>query len=199
MIGQAVMAQIEREIAAEMRLARDLLHSSLPDEWDREPPEPELSRACEAIRSGLETGAYPFDWIRRAAGLFPGEQRSDEELIVHCLAGTISPREVTGLDPEDEAAIMSLEDADWLGAVVSAVRSGAGSLQDAATLVAGIHSCREVEVSDDYDRRDDAFVEAAFEILAPAWLALGVVDEADRLTPLGAWALPRALALAWSD
>jgi len=193
------MAEIEREIAAEIRHARELLHSALPGEWDRKPPEPELSQACEAIRAGLDDGGHPFDWIRRAGGVGAGQQNSDEELIVRCVAGTMSPTEETGLDPGVEAMIMSLEDADWLGAVVSAVRSGPGSPADPASLVAGIHSCKEVDVADDYDPGNDGFVEAAFEILSPAWLALQVVDAAERLTPLGAWALPRALALVWSD
>jgi hypothetical protein len=45
---------------------------------------------------------------------------------------------------------------------------------------------------------DDAdLVELAFEVVLPTWEAVGAVDADRRLTALGAWGLPRALARAW--
>jgi hypothetical protein len=51
-------------------------------------------------------------------------------------------------------------------------------------------------VTDELD--DDAgYLETAFGIVALPWRALGLTDPDDRLTPLGVWVLPRALARAW--
>lgn len=72
-------------------------------------------------------GVYPYDWIGRAAGLdrepLPGDGK---ELLLRCVAATISPREETGLDIDGEAMLSSIEHADWIGAIVSAVRAGPG-------------------------------------------------------------------------
>jgi hypothetical protein len=40
-------------------------------------------------------------------------------------------------------------------------------------------------------------LEAAFWIVSLPWHVLGLTDPDQRLTPLGAWLLPRALARAW--
>ena len=98
------------------------------------------------IREGLAAGAYPFDWIGRAAG-FDGEALPDDgtELLLRCTAATISPREETGLDPEEESMLISIEHADWLGAIVSAVRAGPGADASPRSLIAGIAACPEVE------------------------------------------------------
>jgi hypothetical protein len=45
---------------------------------------------------------------------------------------------------------------------------------------------------------DDAdLVELAFEVVLSTWDAVGAVDADRRLTALGAWGLPWALARAW--
>jgi hypothetical protein len=45
---------------------------------------------------------------------------------------------------------------------------------------------------------DDAnLVELAFEVIVPTWQATGALDTDRRLTALGAWGLPHALARAW--
>lgn len=153
------------------------------------------------IRDGLAAGVYPFDWIGRAAG-FGREAPPDDgtELLLRCTAGTISPREETGLDPEEEAMLSSIEHADWLGAIVSAVRAGPGADASPRSLVAGIAVCPEVEPGPGGDSDDDvAFLEAAFSILAVPWRALGMVDREERLTALGVWTLPRSLARAWGS
>ncbi len=191
------LERIVEEVQDEIRYARELLHQALGDRLEGPPPELDLLGVCEPLRRRLSRGGHPYDWIRRASGLDDHAGLPDEELLLRCVAGTISPREDTGLETDAEVAIISLEDADWLGAVVSAVRAGPGSPADPASLVKGIHACPEVEVSPEVDRDDDLAVELAFEILSPAWLALGVIDDDSRLTPLGAWALPRALSLAW--
>ena len=60
-----------------------------------------------------------------------------------------------------------------------------------------IHRCPEVETSPEVGPDDDAITRAGFEIVTPAWVALGVLDERDRLTAVGAGVLPRGPARAW--
>jgi hypothetical protein len=103
----------------------------------------------------------------------------------------------SGLDSELEASVMALELADWVGAVVGLVRGGVGASADPATLVAAINDCPEVEGMVDPDDAD--LVELAFEVVLPTWAAVGAVDADRRLTALGAWGLPRALARAWGS
>ncbi len=149
------------------------------------------------MRAGLRERHHPFGWIRRAAGLeaepFPD---SDVELALRCAAATISPREETGLDPEEEAILLTLEHADWLGAIVSVVREGPGADASPEALVDGIRACPEVELASGLDPDDEAHLQTAFWILALPWHVLGVTDQDQRL---GAWVLPRALARAWGS
>jgi hypothetical protein len=148
------------------------------------------------VRAGLESGRYPFDWISSAAGFRGALPTDDRELLLACTASTISPQEETGLEVEEEAMLMSLEHADWLGAIVSAVRRGPGTLATARDLTAGIRTCPEVD-SVGVDEDDERFVETAFEMVTLPWNALGLIDRDERLTVLGAWMLPRALARSW--
>jgi hypothetical protein len=104
-------------------------------------------------------------------------------------------REPSGLDPELEAAVMALELADWLGAVVGLVRGGVGANAEPTALVAAINNCQEVDGTVNPD--DAELVELAFEMVLPTWETVGAVDADRRLTALGAWGLPRALARAW--
>lgn len=96
--------------------------------------------------------------------------------------------------------LFSVEHADWLGAFFGAVRAGPGPDASPRSLVAGIATCPEVEPAPGGDLDDDVrFLEVAFSILAVPWRALGVVDREERLTALGVWTLPRALARAWGS
>jgi hypothetical protein len=163
------------------------------------PAPPELGDTAEGVREGLSGGGYPFDWVRAAAGFGETYPVEHAQLIIGAVAATISPREETGLGAEEESLLLTLERADWLGAIAELVRAGPGAPARPGDLVAAIHRCPEIEVAPDVDPDDDALTEAGFSIVSPAWLALGVLDDRDRLTPLGAWALPRALARAWGS
>jgi hypothetical protein len=163
-------------------------------------PAPEgVAASAARVRAGLFGGADPLAWVLLAAGFGDALPAQDDELLLAAVAGTISPREETGLDAEEESLLLTLERADWLGAVVELVRAGPGAPARPADLVAAIHRCPEVEVGPDVEPEDDELTEAGFALVATAWLALGVIDDDDRLTPLGTWALPRALARAWGS
>jgi hypothetical protein len=156
-----------------------------------------LAEAASIARDGLARGDHPFAWIGQAAGLDQPLPDDDAELLTRCAAATISPQEETGLDIEEESVLLSLEHADWLGAIVSAVRAGAGGDASPSSLVDGIRNCPEVELGSDLDLDDESHLEAAFWIVSLPWHVLGITDPDQRLTPLGAWLLPRALARAW--
>jgi hypothetical protein len=180
------------------REAAVILSEALVQLKGQPPPLEALAAAAAESRDGLQQGYHPFGWIKLAAG-FDSEPtpRDDAELLLACTTATIAPLEETGLDPEEEANLISLERADWLGAIVSTVRAGAGADAAPASLAASIRTCPEVELGPDDDPGDDAFSESAFRVVALAWKVLGLTDRDQRLTDLGAWVLPRALARAW--
>jgi hypothetical protein len=182
------------------REAAAILSSALGHLRGQPPPGETLTTAAARLRGGLREREHPFAWIRSAAGLeaepFPD---SDVELVLRCAAATISPREETGLDPEEEATLLTLEHADWLGVILSAVRDGPGADASPEALVDGIRACPEVELESDLDPDDESQLLTAFWILALPWHVLGVTDRDQRLTGLGAWILPRALARAWGS
>lgn len=177
--------------------AADLLRRALPELLDTDPPPGALQAACDELRSGMRARRWPCEHIRRAAGWKPTRlPKGNLELWLGAVGGLFSPRDETGLDPEEEASIMALEHADWLGAVVGLVRAGVGASADPGALVTYINNCPEVEGAVDPD--EETLVELAFELVLPAWEATGAVDARRRLTPLGRWGLPRALAWAWN-
>src|SRR5712691_5995167 len=188
----AAWDEADREAAA-------ILCGALDHRRGQPAPGKALAAVASRVRDGLRERQHPFAWIRSAAGLetepFPD---SDVELVLRCAAATISPREETGLDVEEEAILLSLEHADWLGAIVSVVRQGPGADASPQALVAGIRACPEVELESDLDLDDEAHLETAFSILGLPWHMLGLTDRDERLTALGAWILPRALARVWA-
>lgn len=183
------------------RQAARVLREALGEHRGARVPGGDPDAISSRIREGLAAGVYPFDWIGRAAGLDREPPPDDgTELLIRCVSATISPREETGLDPEEEAMLSSIEHADWIGAIVSAVRAGPGADASTRSLVAGIAACPEVELGPGGDSDDEvAFLEAAFSVLAAPWRVLGMIDGEERLTDLGAWTLPRSLARAWGS
>ena len=96
-----------------------------------------------------------------------------------------------------EATLLTLEHADWLGAIVSVARGGPGADASPEALVEGISACPEVMLDAELDVDDEAHLETAFWIVALPGQVLGLTDRDQRLTALGAWTLPRVLARAW--
>jgi hypothetical protein len=181
------------------RDAVELLRSALSEHRGQPPPTDQLTDAASTVRARLREGGHPLDWVRRAAGLGDHLTSDDDAELLICLAAaTISPREETGLDVEEESLLLSLELADWLGAIISTVREGAGADASPQALVEGIRNCPEVELESDLDLDDESHLDAAFWIVALSWQVLGLTRRDQTLTELGEWTLPRALARAWS-
>lgn len=106
-------------------------------------------------------------------------------------------REESGLGVEEESAVIALEIADWVGAIIGLARAGVGARAEPEDLADWISACSEIDGVIDPDDAD--FVAGAFEIVLPTWEAVGALDEGRRLTRLGVWGLPRALAAAWGQ
>jgi tetratricopeptide (TPR) repeat protein len=185
----AAVEQAQREAAR-------LVARALPDLQATEPPAAELAAYSEQLRAGLSGGGWPYEYISNAAGWdkdgLPAEAR---ELWLEATAALISPYEEPGMDPEEEASVMALEHADWLGAVVGLARGGVGASAAPEALVSYINECPEVDGA--IEDEDAGVVEMAFELVLPTWEATGAIDPHWRLTALGEWGLPRALVRAW--
>jgi Plasmid pRiA4b ORF-3-like protein len=162
-----------------------------------EMPEAAVAAAAGQLRAGLKADRYPCSWMGKAAGLAAQPPPDDAELLLRVVAATISPKEETGLDPEEEASIMALEHGDWAGAVIELSRRGPGASADPSALVEAIEQCPEIE-GPASDLAETVVAETAFELVGFAWEAAGILDERRKLTPAGAWVLPRALTRAWS-
>jgi hypothetical protein len=180
------------------RNAVEAVRNALREHRGQPAPTDLLRDAAVSVRARLREGGHPLDWVGQAAGLSDDPVAEDDaELLIRLAAATISPQEETGLDVEEAALLLSLEHADWLGAIVSVVRDGPGADASPSALVAGIRDCPEVEHGTDFDIDDESHLDAAFWIVALPWQALGLIDRDQRLTGLGEWILPRALGRAW--
>jgi hypothetical protein len=175
--------------------AVEILRQALPPQARPPLPAGDLAAACRRLRAGLGRHDPALETIRRAAALDPPLPADDAELWLAAAGALIAMREPSGLDPELEATVMALELADWVGAVIGLVRGSVGADAEPAALVAAINNCQEVDGMVDPDDAD--LVELAFEVVLPTWEAVGAVDADRRLTALGAWGLPGALARAW--
>jgi hypothetical protein len=189
-------AEVEEFLAAldaEESQALELMRDALPEIRAAAPP-PELKAAASRLRRELPRSAH-LRSVRRAAGWKRRLPADDRELWLGTVGGLLAMHDDAGLDAEDESTLMALETADWVGAVVGLVRAGVDADASPAALVRYIDRCPEVDGEVDPD--DVELIEYAFELVLPAWEAAGAVTADGRLTNLGRWGLPRALAWAW--
>jgi hypothetical protein len=181
--------------------AVDLLREALSSLAGTNPPAGALDAAAKSLRAGMLEDRWPCNHMRRAAGFKRRAlPQNDRDLWIGAVGGLISMREESGLEVEEEATIMALELADWLGAVVGLVRAGPGAPAEPEDLLRYISACPEIDVETDaeFDIDEESITATGFELVLPAWEAAGAIDSHRRLTPLGRWGLPRALAWAWN-
>jgi pimeloyl-ACP methyl ester carboxylesterase len=178
------------------RHAAGVVIAALAEHRGDAPPAGALAATGAQVRAGLARDDFPLTWVKRAAGLSESPPEDDAQLLLALIAATISPQEETGLPAEEEAALAALELGDWAGAVIELARAGPGTNADPASLVQAVERCPEIE-GPPGGPEDASVGEFAFALAGFAWEASGVLDRDLRLTPLGAWALPRALTRAW--
>lgn len=112
------------------------------------------------------------------------------------LAELVAPSTLASLTPAERDAVVILEWADWLGAVIGLVRAGASTAIDGSVLVDLVNRCPEVTST--IPKADRGRIEWAFAVVAETWERLGVTADG-ALTERGATMLPVALAHAWRD
>lgn len=177
--------------------AARVLHTVLGDVLVADPP-PELDRLAPALLAALadyDAGHRDADaWFSPFDQTEDEDEDDDADIWVRALASTIEA--VADLAEDDPGADVVVTHPAWLAAVCGTVLAGPGTDASAAALVGCLRSGPfEIGLKPD----EEAWVTLAFEQVLPRWQALGVVDDAGRLTELGAWGLPHALHNLWCD
>jgi hypothetical protein len=175
------------------RAAVDLLREALPDVVAAPVPEAPLAEAAQRIRDHLTE--WPNRHLAAAADWGRQVPADDATLWIQAAGALVSMHGESGLGSHEESSLMALQHADWAGAVIGLTRAGVGTRAWAEDLFRLADDCPEIEGSYEPDDREP--IEYAFDLMVPIWEAIGALDEHRRLTPLGHWGLPRALAWAW--
>lgn len=173
--------------------AVELLREALPGAVTADVPSEALHVAAERVRAKVA------DWPYRhlvAAAEWKEPPADDRDLWLQAAGALIAMNGESGLDSHKESALMALQHADWAGAVIGLCRGGVGSRAWPEDLFRYADELPEIEGSYDPDDREP--IEFGFELIVPVWEAAGALDEHRRLTTLGHWGLPRALAWAWA-
>ncbi len=179
------------------RQAAAVLSGACRDVLAEPAPEADLERAARTLEKGAASGGWPFDYFVRACGWQAARPEDTRELWLDAAASTVSPVNDPGTDAEEQAAVFALEHADWVGMVTGLVRRGVGASFDAESAEHDIETCPEVESEVEDSEGELGVLGLAVAVLTPLWEALGMLDEDERLTPLGRWGLPRAVVRAW--
>jgi hypothetical protein len=175
------------------RAAVELLREALPDVVAASVPASSLSEAAQRIRDHLAD--WPHRHLAAAADWGKEPPADDEVLWIQAAGALVSMNGESGLGSHEESSLMTLQHADWAGAVIGLARAGVGTRAWPEDLFRLADECPEIEGSYDADDREP--IEFAFGLMVPVWEAVGALDEHRRLTELGHWGLPRALAWAW--
>ncbi|MGH8906078.1 MAG: DUF7713 domain-containing protein [Egibacteraceae bacterium] len=186
--------------------AAGVLQAALAEWRGAPPPSEQAAVAAARLRVGLDSGVDAHGPMRWAAGFDATLPADDVALLLRAVAGVVNARPTDPDEPwteefdddmllDDPFGVAEIGFEDWLGAVIGLVRAGPGAWADPQTLVEYVEACPEAgrHVGDD----EAWLLEGAFSRVTPVWEAAGLVDSQQRLTPLGAWILPRALAHAW--
>jgi hypothetical protein len=174
--------------------ALELLRAALPELSGQSEPAA-LPQTAGDLRRRLLSNDPVLAPVARANGWSRRLPPDDCQLWIEAAGALIALENDAGLPAREESLLMTLDHADLLGAVLGAVRAGVGSPAGPRHLTTHIDACPEVE--GDVDEVGRRVIEAAFTVLVPVWQAVGALDAERRLTALGAWGLPRALAWAW--
>jgi hypothetical protein len=183
--------------------AFSVLTGALAD-YRQQPAPIGLPASARQLRQGLREGSWPYDYLVSLLDLSPAdiESMSDSELLLAATSAWVEPDGMgthgPAIDPEELSLASVLDHATWLSLVVSAVRLGPGADLSPPALQSYLGDIHD-EDGAEADHDDIELGQAAPQVNAPLWQAVGVTDEDDRLTELGLWLLPRALARAWGQ
>ena len=150
--------------------------------------------AADTLRAAAASDAPVARWLAASSGPVDLDD-PDPEVVVAALAATVAPASLEPLAPSMRDAVLELEIADWLGAVLGLCRAGVGTSTDPLRLVDHVNRCPEVTTEIPQADRDR--VAWAFGVVTEPWRELGLV-EAATLTAFGCAVLPEVLLTAWS-
>ena len=150
--------------------------------------------AAATLRAAADTEDELAQWLAASVGPIDLDE-PDADVVLAVLAAAVAPASLMPLTGDARQAVLELEFADWLGAVLGVVRAGAGTHVDPDVLVDHVNRCPEVTST--IPKTDRARVAWAFAVAVEAWGPLGVVDPDNCLTDFGAAVLPAALVRAW--
>ena len=188
------------EFVAEQRMAASAVRDALSGLVGAGPPAEQLAASATSLRALFGRRTKVGKALRAGAG-FKRLPADDAELVVRAAGALIAMVDDPELPVHDQAAVLTLESGDLAPMVVAAARMGPGTVVDASWCVMTVRLAGALmpgELDDvELEPDDEAFLEAAFAVLLPGWRACGLLDDGDRLTDLGAWAMPRLLTRAW--
>lgn len=177
--------------AAKLR-AGGTLRRLLAERRGQPVPADAVEQAHARLADAAAGGDPTVGGLLAAAGIDAGDLTGSEpHALVEFVAASFE--EPDGASPAgDEVGVSAgVECPEWTMIVAWLAMKGAGTDASPDGVVDAI-----AEVSDRSDR-DDAALASALAAVLPAWQTAGVVDDARRLTELGAWLLPRAACRAW--
>ncbi len=180
--------------AADLLTSALRLHAAAEDA----PDEPTVVGGARAeFLARLDEGDADARTVLDVGGLSPGEASSDRsQLHLRAVAAYLRPVDLSMHPAATQHAILELEWADWLGAIIGLSRSTAGTDVDGTVLVQLINRCPEITTT--IPKQDAARIGWAFEQTLYTWAVTGVLDDAGALTEAGRWLLPRAALAAWT-
>lgn len=158
----------------------------------------DLAEVARALRDGLAGGEGIFGQLVRLIDRSPQSlndvnDTNDVDLLVAAAACVVDPDGLGNygaeLNLDDLAAASTLNHADWLQVVTSAVHRGPGAYLGADDMLDWIE--------EDIDPDDFEIVEHGLGWISEIWRTVGIINPSDRLTAVGAWVLPRAFAARW--
>ncbi len=153
-----------------------------------------VGAAAATLRAAADTDDELAQWLAASVGPIDLDE-PDADVVLAVLAAAVAPASLMPLTGDARQAVLELEFADWLGAVLGVVRAGTGTHVDPDVLVDHVNRCPEVTST--IPKSDRARVAWAFAVAVEAWGPLGVVDPDNCLTDFGAAVLPAALVRAW--
>ncbi len=139
-------------------------------------PDPDAASFCVAV-------------LRSAVGP-PADLPAGEQQIAVRAAARVRPVEVSDATQEEADALLHLEWADWLGAVIGLVRAGPGAFARPIDLVGYVNRCPEVTTT--IPKKEADHVAGCFAVATAEWADLALVADG-RLTDLGRRILPAML------
>ena len=158
------------------------------------PSDAQIEAVADRLRTAEQAGRTTDVAVVQAAAGLDGEEPATEYVLRFVSAYGRSAN-LDQFGPEEREAILHLEWADWLGAIIGLVRAGAGTVVTPSAMVKAINRCPEITTT--IPKADATYVAWSFELTLHAWSLAGVLDDEDRLTAFGAELLPRAFRDLW--